>query len=161
MDFHISSVASISLQEVNLKPLIPTPNYTSVSSEDALVRAVVKCRKEGPTALDFETTSLAPKDGRVRLVSLCNDKCHYLVDFDKIPGGFRAVAKLFEGGSWISFNAGFENRWFYDAGSKVDTRAYVETKLAREDYLIQRAGKPIMALDDFLRGNAIAAGSQL
>ncbi len=27
--------------------------------------------------------------------------------------------------------------------------------------LIQRAGKPIMALDDFLRGNAIAAGSQL
>ena len=98
----------------------PTLKYTSVSSEDALARAVARGAKGGPTALDFETTSLVPREGRVRLVSLCNDKCHYLVDFDKIEGGFRAVAKLFKGGQWGVFNAGFEGRWFQDAGVRVD-----------------------------------------
>lgn len=101
---------------------MPTPisNYINVSSESALVRAVKRCIKYGPTALDFETTSLVPKEGRVRLVSLCNNKSRYLVDFDKITGGFRKTAKLFKGGEWVVFNAGFENRWFIDAGVRVD-----------------------------------------
>ena len=96
-----------------------TLDYTIVSTEPALERAIKKCIKKGPTALDFETTSLVPSEGRARLVSLCNDSCHYLVDFDGIRGGFRAVAKLFEGGQWVCFNAGFEDRWFMDARSKV------------------------------------------
>ena len=100
---------------------INTPKYTNVSSLAGLEKAVKRCIKVGQTALDFETTSLSPPDGRVRLVSLCNDKCHYLVDFDKISGGFKKTAKLFVGGLWISFNAGFENRWFYHNGAKVDT----------------------------------------
>jgi DNA polymerase-1 len=99
----------------------PTLKYTNVSTIGSLSRAVKRCKAQGSTALDFETTSLSPADGRVRLVSLSNDRCGYLVDFDKIKGGFRAVAKLFEGGSWVSFNAGFENRWFYDAGAEVNT----------------------------------------
>jgi len=67
-------------------------------------------------ALDFETTSLRPADGRVRLVSLCNNDVRCVVDFDQIKGGFRAVADLFADGQWIVFNAGFEKRWFLDAG---------------------------------------------
>jgi len=90
-----------------------------VSSKAALDKAVVRCKKIGNTALDFETTCLVPAEGRVRLVSLCNDKCRYLVDFDKIKGGFRRTANIFEGGSWVVFNAGFENRWFLDAGYDV------------------------------------------
>jgi DNA polymerase-1 len=97
-----------------------TLKYTNVSTELSLKRAVARCMKQGPTALDFETTSLSPADGRVRLVSLCNNKCHYLVDFDKIEGGFRRMAKYFKGGDWVCFNAGFENRWFLDAGTRVD-----------------------------------------
>jgi len=91
-----------------------------VSTTIALEKALKRCKKVGATALDFETTCLVPKEGRARLVSLCNDKCHYLVDFDGIKGGFRKVAKLFKGGQWIVFNAGFENRWFLDAGVRVD-----------------------------------------
>jgi DNA polymerase-1 len=98
----------------------PTLKYTMVSTRIALEKAVKRCIKIGTTALDFETTCLVPAEGRARLVSLCNDKCHYLVDFDEIKGGFRKVAHLFEGGSWVCFNAGFENRWFYDGGAKVD-----------------------------------------
>tara|TARA_R110000751_G_scaffold90082_1_gene177009 strand:- start:1073 stop:2944 length:1872 start_codon:yes stop_codon:yes gene_type:complete len=72
---------------------------------------------DGMCALDFETTSLRPADGKVRLVSLFNGRHGALVDFDPIPGGFRACASMFEQGEWIVFNAGFELRWFIDAGS--------------------------------------------
>lgn len=97
-----------------------TLNYSVVSTRTDLEKAIKACKKQGFTALDFETTSLSPTDGRVRLVSLCNDKCHYLVDFDCIPGGFRMLAHLFGGADWVVFNAGFENRWFYDAGGRLD-----------------------------------------
>ena len=72
---------------------------------------------DGMCALDFETTSLRPEDGKVRLVSLYNGQHGALVDFDPIPGGFRACASMFEKGEWIVFNAGFELRWFIAAGS--------------------------------------------
>ena len=72
---------------------------------------------DGMCALDFETTSLRPEDGKVRLVSLYNGQHGALVDFDPIPGGFRACASMFEKGEWIVFNSGFELRWFIDAGS--------------------------------------------
>lgn len=86
--------------------------YQMVSTGRDLRRVLRRCKAEGETALDFETTSLSPADGRVRLVSLCNKKVRALVDFDKIKGGFPAVAHLFEDGSWVVFNAGFELRWF-------------------------------------------------
>ncbi len=92
------------------------PKYQMVSSMAGLKRAVNRCIKQGATALDFETTSLIPAEGRVRLVSLCNKKCHYLVDFDKMKKGFRGAAHLFNKGEWIVFNKGFELRWFMDAG---------------------------------------------
>ena len=92
-----------------------SPKYTMVSSITALRRVLAKCAATA-TALDFETTSLSPSEGRVRLVSLCNDKVHALVDFDKINGGFKATAKLFNDGEWIVYNKGFEQRWYIMAG---------------------------------------------
>jgi DNA polymerase-1 len=86
----------------------------------------VSCLKEliakagsGECALDFETTALWPSEGRVRLVSLYNGaNVKALVDFDAIPGGFPAVAKLFEtSAKWVVFNSKFEYRWFMAAGS--------------------------------------------
>ena len=94
-----------------------TPKYEMVSSYRRLKSIVKRCVKEGQTALDFETTSLTPDTGRVRLVSLCNTKVHALVDFDKIKGGFAKCAPLFNKGTWIVFYAPFEVRWFLAAGT--------------------------------------------
>ena len=68
-------------------------------------------------ALDFETTSLRPLDGRVRLVSLYDGVEGAVVDFDAITGGFEGCALLFHQGEWIVFNSGFELRWFIAAGA--------------------------------------------
>lgn len=94
-----------------------TLKYEMVSSYRALQNVIRRCKKEGETALDFETTSLYADEGRVRLVSLCNRRVFALVDFDQIRGGFKKCAQLFEGNDWIVFNAGFELRWFMAAGS--------------------------------------------
>jgi len=91
-----------------------TKKYRVVSSASSLQKALKAV--ESPCALDFETTSLVPSEGRVRLVSLTNAKTRLLVDFDQIPGGWRKVAHLFRRHEWIVFNAGFEGRWFIDAG---------------------------------------------
>jgi DNA polymerase I len=91
-------------------------NYKLVSTKLDLMGAI-KTLGSGPCALDFETTSLSPAHGRVRLVQLFDGKHGYVVDFDKIKGGFRAVASLFSKGEWIVFNSNFELRWFIDAGA--------------------------------------------
>ena len=90
-------------------------DYQKITSYQSLKRICRQCVEIGPTALDFETTSLSPRDGRVRLVSLCNKRIKVVVDFDQIGGGFRNCAKLFNKGKWVVFNVGFEARWFLDA----------------------------------------------
>ena len=90
-------------------------DYQKITSYQSLKSICRQCAELGPTALDFETTSLSPRDGRVRLVSLCNKKVKCVVDFDAIGGGFRNCAKLFSKGKWVVFNVGFEARWFIDA----------------------------------------------
>lgn len=90
-------------------------DYQKITSYQSLKSICRQCAEVGPTALDFETTSLSPRDGRVRLVSLCNKKVKCVVDFDAIGGGFRNCAKLFSKGKWVVFNVGFEARWFLDA----------------------------------------------
>jgi DNA polymerase-1 len=93
--------------------------YDLILDKAALRRALALCTK--PTALDFETTSLRPIDGRVRLAQLRNDELRCVVDFDQIPGGFAACAGLFLGlGPWVVFNSGFEMRWFLAAGAAPD-----------------------------------------
>tara|TARA_B100000497_G_scaffold16980_1_gene19851 strand:+ start:3564 stop:5348 length:1785 start_codon:yes stop_codon:yes gene_type:complete len=89
--------------------------YQKITSYQSLKSICRQCAEIGATALDFETTSLSPRDGKVRLVSLCNKRVKVVVDFDQIGGGFRNCAKLFNKGKWIVFNVGFEARWFLDA----------------------------------------------
>lgn len=61
-------------------------------------------------ALDFETTSLDPKDGRIRLTSVCNDDVHFLIDHEFL-GPFQDFWPLMEGKKWWVYNAKFETRW--------------------------------------------------
>jgi DNA polymerase I-like protein with 3'-5' exonuclease and polymerase domains len=96
-----------------------TKEYMTVSSKAGLLRAIQQLGP-GPCALDFETTSLTDGGGHVRLVSLCNGRGQFLVDFYKINGGFNAVAKLFDQKDmeFAVFNNGFEGRWFQMAGCR-------------------------------------------
>jgi len=93
--------------------------YDLITDKAALWRALTLCHTA--TALDFETTSLRPIDGRVRLAQLRNEKLRCIIDFDQIPGGFAGCAKLFEQrGPWVVFNSGFEMRWFVAANARPD-----------------------------------------
>lgn len=93
--------------------------YDLITDKTALRRALARCDKA--TALDFETTSLRPADGRVRLCQLRNEEVRCIIDFDRIPGGFAACAGLFVPfGPWVDFNSGFEMRWFLAAGATPD-----------------------------------------
>ena len=103
--------------------------YELVSTSTAL-HSVAQRSTSLFCALDFETTSLRPADGRVRLVSLCNEKINVVVDFDQIEGGFEACAHLFAGGKWVVYNAGFELRWFIAAG-QGDVACYDLANLRR------------------------------
>jgi len=61
-------------------------------------------------ALDFETTSLDPADGRIRLTSICNDDVHFLIDHEFL-GPFEEYLPMMEGKTWYVYNAKFETRW--------------------------------------------------
>lgn len=93
--------------------------YDLITDKAALRRVLGLCQTA--TALDFETTSLRPIDGRVRLAQMRNEKLRCIIDFDQIPGGFAGCAKLFEQlGPWVVFNSGFEMRWFVAANACPD-----------------------------------------
>lgn len=61
-------------------------------------------------ALDFETTSLHPSEGRVRLTSVCNDDVHFVIDHDFL-GPFSDYAPMMMGKKWFVYNAKFETTW--------------------------------------------------
>jgi DNA polymerase-1 len=99
--------------------------YQMITTIDGL-NEILDSVGDGVAALDFETTSLDPKNGKVRLVQICNDDVWAVVDFwaigreltGELPDyrdGFWAVAEWFADAAWVVFNAGFEQKWFLDA----------------------------------------------
>jgi DNA polymerase-1 len=90
-----------------------TRPYEIVSTLRRLKQVLRECKREGVAALDFETTSLYPEEGRVRLCQICNDDVRVVIDFWEIRGRFERHAHLFDNGvDWIVFYKGFEQRWF-------------------------------------------------
>ena len=61
-------------------------------------------------ALDYETTSLKPKDGRVRLTQIWNDDMAYVLDHDYC-GTFRYLAGKMLAPTYIAFMHTFEGAW--------------------------------------------------
>lgn len=61
-------------------------------------------------ALDFETTSLSPLDGEIRLTTICNDDEHFILDHQFI-GSFSEYVHHFVGKTWWVFNGKFEQDW--------------------------------------------------
>ena len=91
---------------------MPTTSYPVVSTKAEAVRLIKRAKRSGLCALDLETTSLSPETGKVRLIILNNGKLQCLIDCFKIKGGFESLAPHFQGGEWVVFYKGFEQRWF-------------------------------------------------
>ena len=129
-------------------------DYDIITTRYALLRVIHRCRTA--TALDFETTSLRPVDGRVRLAQLRNDEVRCVIDFDQIPGGFAACAGLFiADGPWVVFNSGFEMRWFLAAGATpeiIDVLPFFQLRLS---------WNPGMSFSLFNSGEAIMVAALL
>ena len=85
--------------------------YTLVRARKSAAEYINDATKQ-PHAIDFETTSLDPKDGRARLISIAGPDVNVVIDFDRC-GDMRTA---FKSGEWIVFNAKFEGCWFQDAG---------------------------------------------
>lgn len=71
-------------------------------------------------ALDFETTSLHPADGDIRLTTICNDEHHFIIDH-MFLGTFDDYVSHFKGKRWWVYNGKFEQRWLdhYDRSESV------------------------------------------
>jgi len=61
-------------------------------------------------ALDFETTALSPKDGEIRITSVCNDDFHFIIDH-QISGHVRHLLPALRGKRIWVYNAKFETTW--------------------------------------------------
>ncbi len=61
-------------------------------------------------ALDYETTSFSPAEGRVRLTQLCNDDYHFIIDHDFL-GPIEKFLPAMQGKKFYVYNAKFETRW--------------------------------------------------
>jgi len=74
-------------------------------------------------ALDFETTALDPTDGEIRLTTICNDDCHFIIDHYFL-GPFEDYVHHFKGDKiWWVFNGKFEQNWldYHDPDEEITT----------------------------------------
>lgn len=89
-----------------------------VTDEDEAVALLTRIRQINAVhAIDFETTSLYPDEGRVRLSNIAGPICEELevdaivIDHDKTVS-FYDCALLMAATPWACFNVLFEGRWF-------------------------------------------------
>ena len=93
------------------------PQMEIISTEERLSEVMdLLIENEDVHALDFETTSLRPEEGDVRITSIYGPCGFFVIDhFKSIP--FSDCAEnLARATAYCVFNVGFEGRWFdYDA----------------------------------------------
>ena len=96
--------------------------YDLIMSREDARKALTEIAQFSHVALDFETTSLRPEDGVVRLTSITTPDWTYLFDHFSC-GSFESMVDDFLGLGcvFLVFNAGFEYRWFdYFRPEKVE-----------------------------------------
>ena len=91
--------------------------YTLARTRKSAIKYIKNAAKQ-PHAIDFETTSLDPKDGRARLISIAGPRVNVVIDFDRC-GALVTLAPYFMGGEWIVFNNKFEGAWFLRGGVRL------------------------------------------
>ena len=70
-------------------------------------------------ALDFETTSLHPRDGEIRITSICNDDFHFIIDH-RIGGSFKSLLPSLRGKTIWAFTSKFEIKWIDSWDTEAD-----------------------------------------
>jgi DNA polymerase I len=91
-----------------------------IITSEKRVNEIIQLVKASPDlhALDFETTSLNPEEGEVRITSIFGPVGFFVIDhFKSVP--FDDVADDLADIPWAVCNAGFEGRWFDSRSSKL------------------------------------------
>jgi DNA polymerase I-like protein with 3'-5' exonuclease and polymerase domains len=83
-----------------------TSRYNLVTVQEA----VELLKDEDEFALDFETTALSPRDGDIRITSICNENVHFIIDH-QIGGTFLKLLPSLRGKRVWVYNAKFETDW--------------------------------------------------
>jgi DNA polymerase I-like protein with 3'-5' exonuclease and polymerase domains len=84
--------------------------YKSVMRLATFDEAVEALSSIKEAALDFETTALYPKEGKIRITSVANDEHCFLVDHE-FCGPFEKLLPHMQNITWWVYNAKFEVRW--------------------------------------------------
>lgn len=95
---------------ITVQEACQAPIYDIILTEEEAWEALNSLDPEGVYALDFETTSLAPEDGKVRLSTICGHGKAFIIDHH-YAGDFENYARWFAEHEWAVFNAGFEGDW--------------------------------------------------
>lgn len=85
-------------------------SYEYITTSERAWAVLLTLDPEKVYGLDFETTSLDPTDGDVRLSTICGHGKKFIIDHF-YAGAFALYAEFFSKRSWAVFNAGFEGDW--------------------------------------------------
>ncbi len=85
--------------------------FRYVRDEKEAQRAILSLDRDEVYALDFETTSLFPGEGEVRLTTICGHGVYLVIDHF-YAGKFFRYADMLAERQWAVFNAMFEGNWF-------------------------------------------------
>lgn len=111
------------------------PFYKEIITEKARAKeALEQVRATGAVhGLDFETTSLDPRDGHVRITSIYGPAGWFVIDHFKAGSFDDLVDRIAAAASYCVFNIGFEGRWFddrsYGAATLFDVAFMPKAKL--------------------------------
>lgn len=98
-------------------------NYKIILDESEAWEELNRLDPDEVYALDFETTSLFPEDGVVRLTQICGHGVKLVIDHF-YAGAFDKYASFISKREWAVFNAGFEGDWIDYHTDTIDVILY-------------------------------------
>jgi hypothetical protein len=97
--------------------------YAYVTDSNTAWRLLLALDRDEVHALDFETTSLSPETGLIRLTTICGHGHAFIIDhFKAMP--FQDIAEWLAKREWAVFNAGFEGNWIDYHADNIDVQLY-------------------------------------
>lgn len=117
-----NTVAPISQLQISAIP--GARKYEYVTSRARAKEIISALPRDEVAALDFETTSLFPEDGLVRLSTICTEDGLWVLDHFSCGNFEEEYAEEFSKREWAVFNAGFEGDWIDYFTDTIDVVLY-------------------------------------